>query len=105
MKKLKLNLFMAAALAIAAVTMSFKMAEKSNAREASGKLVTYVFTLNPGGSFDQASDYSFSPSGTSCEEGSEVCAVSNTQNNVLTQPELDAILAETDPQGQIYWRN
>lgn len=97
-----MNLFAVVALAIAAVTMSFTVAEKSTASE---KFVEYVFTLNPGGSFDQASDYSYSPVGTSCDEGSEVCAVSNTENNTLTQSELDDILSESDPQGKIYWRN
>lgn len=90
---------MVAALAIAAVTMSFKAVEKG---KDSSVMVDYVFTLNPGGTFTNASHYTYSPAGTNCEEGSEICAVSNTQNNVLTQPELDAILDEIE--GKIYWR-
>ena len=99
MKRLKLNLVMVAAIAIAAVTMSFKAVEKT---KASTDAIESVFILNPGGTPTNPSHYTYSLAGTSCEEGDDICAVSIGDDAVLTEEELEAVLSEME--GKIYWR-
>lgn len=84
---------------------AFKMIDNQEASNSGAKFATSVFTLNPSGDPDQASDYSYSPSGTSCTTGSQICAVGHEGDNTLTQAELDAILDGTDKSGQIYRKN
>jgi len=93
------NNAIAMSIALAAVIgfSAFKMASPAT------QMAEFVFTLNPGGSPTNAADYTYSPAGTPCEDGSEICAVSNEHDNTLTQPELNSILNQEE--GRIYWKD
>lgn len=81
---------------------AFQMKDKAPTSDGN-KQTTFVFILNPGGDPENPADYTYSPSGTSCNEGTKVCAVSNQHDATLTQSELDMILAGEE--GRVYWKN
>lgn len=107
MEKLKSNWLRA----ITALTVMLTVILGVNALEMSNKTLisntekqtSFVFVLNPGGDPENPADYTYSPTGTSCDLGTKICAVSNQHDATLTQSELDMILAGEE--GRVYWKN